>query len=358
MANCEYCGKELQVSRNGPKPKHCSQRCRYLLRSRGRGVQTRRCLYCGNVIPPDVDAGKKHCSSDCRQEYHKQRRAGEERDRRIHDKVCVRCGSAFKAERQEQKYCGYECAGEDRKTWCTCETCGVQFRKKSPACDGRYCSKTCGGIGRSHDAKKRRLVRMLKQYAYDKQYRPWKVGLATLIGYCAWCGLVYKQNDTRQQCCSTNCSSRLHYWNNIEQYRFYYKRKLPLYVNCGQCGRKVQRPYYWKGKCQTCVEENTRAFQKRRKHKRKAKEANGENISPKAIYERDGYRCQHCGYKTRPDWGGNHDRHPSVDHIVPISAGGEHNWQNLQCLCRKCNSIKSNNKVPDQMCLELQLVGM
>jgi hypothetical protein len=48
------------------------------------------------------------------------------------------------------------------------------------------------------------------------------------------------------------------------------------------------------------------------------------------VFERDGYRCVHCG-----DW---HDL--CADHMVPESHGGQATLDNLQTLCRSCNSRK------------------
>lgn len=50
----------------------------------------------------------------------------------------------------------------------------------------------------------------------------------------------------------------------------------------------------------------------------------------KAIFERDGFRCKHCG--TPDDL--------TVDHIIPVTAGGLSFDENLQTLCRSCNSKK------------------
>lgn len=49
-----------------------------------------------------------------------------------------------------------------------------------------------------------------------------------------------------------------------------------------------------------------------------------------SVYERDGYACLHCGTPERL----------SLDHIHPFSLGGEDTIDNLQTLCRSCNSRK------------------
>lgn len=48
------------------------------------------------------------------------------------------------------------------------------------------------------------------------------------------------------------------------------------------------------------------------------------------VMERDLYRCRHCG--THKDL--------AVDHIHPESLGGTLDFENLQTLCRPCNSRK------------------
>jgi hypothetical protein len=54
------------------------------------------------------------------------------------------------------------------------------------------------------------------------------------------------------------------------------------------------------------------------------------------VFERDSFRCLHCGIQ----------KDLSVDHVVPWSRGGPTVIENLQTLCRKCNSRK-RDKLPE-----------
>lgn len=50
------------------------------------------------------------------------------------------------------------------------------------------------------------------------------------------------------------------------------------------------------------------------------------------IIERDGNKCNYCKKEYRL----------TIDHIFPVSKGGEDCLNNLQLLCQPCNSSKSN----------------
>ena len=71
-----------------------------------------------------------------------------------------------------------------------------------------------------------------------------------------------------------------------------------------------------------------------------------ESVKREEVFKRDGYICQICGIKCNPDdygWGSNGATHPTIDHIIPLSKGGTHTWDNVQCACGLCNSRKQDN---------------
>ena len=53
------------------------------------------------------------------------------------------------------------------------------------------------------------------------------------------------------------------------------------------------------------------------------------------LAERDGLHCKHC-LATE---------HLSIDHIIPVIRGGTNELENLQILCRTCNSTKGSKVV-------------
>ena len=52
------------------------------------------------------------------------------------------------------------------------------------------------------------------------------------------------------------------------------------------------------------------------------------------IWERDNFTCRNCGSRRRL----------SIDHIIPVSKGGQTIKENLQTLCTSCNIKKGNVK--------------
>jgi len=98
--------------------------------------------------------------------------------------------------------------------------------------------------------------------------------------------------------------------------------------------------------------EKGKAASRKGNHKRRATKAGVvcQIFNTSAVFERDGYICQNCGRKTRPDFKNpNHPLYPNLDHIVPLSKGGAHTKINTQCLCHQCNMFKNNTGVGDQL---------
>ena len=54
-------------------------------------------------------------------------------------------------------------------------------------------------------------------------------------------------------------------------------------------------------------------------------------LSRRAVFLRDGGRCQYCGAKAE-----------SIDHVIPRSRGGEHTWENCVAACSRCNHRKAD----------------
>lgn len=67
------------------------------------------------------------------------------------------------------------------------------------------------------------------------------------------------------------------------------------------------------------------------------------------IIERDGLACYICGRITDPDAPAGTDLKSELEHEVPISRGGKHDWDNLRCACFRCNRRKGAHRTPEQV---------
>lgn len=87
------------------------------------------------------------------------------------------------------------------------------------------------------------------------------------------------------------------------------------------------------------------------KHKRRCNRYGGafdSTITLRALYKRDDGICQICGKPTNPEdiKNGHIGRlYPTIDHIYPVSKGGNHTWDNVQLAHMYCNSGKCDKVV-------------
>ncbi|UPW09799.1 HNH endonuclease [Gordonia terrae] len=89
-------------------------------------------------------------------------------------------------------------------------------------------------------------------------------------------------------------------------------------------------------------DEDYRSRKKALKVKRKKQIAGRENepINESAVFERDHWLCGLCGGEVLPEWEYPHPGSASLDHIVPLSKGGSHTYDNVQLAHLKCNLRK------------------
>lgn len=67
-----------------------------------------------------------------------------------------------------------------------------------------------------------------------------------------------------------------------------------------------------------------------------------ERVTRKAVYERDRGICMICGKRCAWD-------DATIDHILPLSAGGEHSYRNVQLAHMACNRRRGAGRIPGQL---------
>ena len=59
-------------------------------------------------------------------------------------------------------------------------------------------------------------------------------------------------------------------------------------------------------------------------------------LSRRAIFARDGGHCVYCNAPAT-----------SIDHVIPRSRGGGHNWENVVSACHRCNHLKADKPLKE-----------
>lgn len=205
-----------------------------------------------------------------------------------------------------------------------CEYCGEPFqRTKRPKDDCKYCSRSCGSLGPRYGTKEE-YDRILRDKERKKEVGEYQRILHRLdkskqieFLICQECGalFLYSGMGRPKKTCSEECEI---------------KRK-----------KKVNRI-------------NAREGKKRNKIRKRVKDFTGydSTLTVEKVYEKDNGICYLCGELC--DWNdyqiidnafiaGPH--YPSRDHVVPLSRGGRHIYNNIRLAHMICNSLKSDKTV-------------
>lgn len=212
---------------------------------------------------------------------------------------------------------------------CTCEGCGVEFRRKLGTKNaGKYCSRECYTATKVASAKRpdralRNVWRdgsvaserraLLRIGAHGRKHRE---RIAKLFRRCVECSGVFMQRT---------------HWGVPE-------------VCCQACKpiRSERVREAWRRS------ESGLSNRRAAKSKRRARMRGLENdsIDPIKVFERDGWRCHLCKQKTLKSKRGTiHPKAPELDHIVSLADNGTHTWGNVACSCRACNGAKGARSV-------------
>lgn len=219
------------------------------------------------------------------------------------ERQCQQCRTTFISRRPNHRYCSDRCTNaasrarrpgrpqNPRRFYMRrCRRCAVTFASFRDT--ARHCSPTCA---KAMQQARRRMRGLSSDRPVARPIRYPDGPLPPRS--CVSCGQAYRPRITRQRYCSALCRSRA-------DGKVANRRRRGL-------GRLVGR--------------DARRF----------------------VFDRDRFICWLCGRSTDPTAPRYAASLPSLDHVVPLSLGGEHTIENLRCAHLGCNRSRGNRKCPD-----------
>lgn len=199
-----------------------------------------------------------------------------------------------------------------------CPKCNIEFENKGLRGPKKtYCSQKC-------------------YPSIDKR----KAGLYHKTKICNYCKKDYKTYQWKSKYCSIDCANKAQAEKIVEKVKCKTCGKLFILKGCNRygltCSKRCADKYYSKNNPLTVISKGARYRAKKNGNK-------VEDVSFEYICERDGWMCQICGKKVSKRKKCPDPLSPSLDHILPISKGGEHSNKNTQLAHLKCNMSKNAN---------------
>jgi hypothetical protein len=240
-----------------------------------------RCVVCGGAMPVSTRADAKYCSTLCRS-----RSRGPVEKAEYWRTYYTRHKDRLRSSRSERR-----AQHKTRPKPRACRQCSKIFTPKRDR--AVFCSRTCIGQARVRQPEQENARRRAKS-AQRRECIP--------VRQCAWCGRTYKPlRRSTSRWCSERCMADR--WAKDHP--------------------DVRRAAKARRRARLCG-------------------VTTEHISPLEVFTRDNWTCRLC-LKPTPQRliGTRSPRRPTIDHILPVSKGGPHTYQNVQCACSQCNCRKS-----------------
>ena len=349
LHTCEFCNKEFK--NYDKNTRFCSMACR----NKWLGKLRRKnqvCQECGKEFYDSQH--HKFCSKECKKTWkikkiEERKIIGKLKPKKEFIKNCERCGREFTTHNKRTRYCSQSCASivnnAKIKKYKICKECGVPFYKRNDW-GVVFCSDECRN---KYQDRKRDELRKIRNEKWIK---------AHTIN-CEYCGKQFITKNLQIRCCSNECLEK-HKKESYKEYYYNYfiKNYKSKIIECKNCGTVFETKYGDKQRVFCCKECGKHYGHQIKKLKEKYKEDKKlalkkrdeliaknyvEPVNYNKLYKRDCGICKICGMPVLAKgvdyyWSG------SIDHIVPISLGGEHSMSNCQLAHRICNSIKLQNQ--------------
>lgn len=278
------------------------------------------CVWCGGEV---INRNSIYCGDKC-----KWARMRAKKKQALLDnpkKICEWCNGPITRTQRDKRH------GENANRFCSRGCFNKNQANKLPAC------QVCG---RHHKGNEGELCSECKRKA-DVLARSKKT--------CVICGkeFVLKQRNTCSEecqkikaCIQSRTSAEKKHSKNVKAHK------------CKWCGKEFIPEYGTKRRCFCSTEcadiasqDLKHAYQRTRNNKEMVKTADGRHYNPislRRLWLRDSGICQICGKIV--DWSlprtgryGPHAMSATRDHIIPVSCGGTHTWDNVRLAHFMCN---------------------
>ena len=165
---------------------------------------------------------------------------------------------------------------------------------------------------------------------------------------CTWCGRSFHPTSPRH---TKFCTGACRYASQVASYR----PSKPRTHHCKECKAEYRTTMPWSIYCSAICKQRAKSRTATYKYGRRERDARRrarkrtsvtQRINPFDVFARYKWRCHLCGCKTPKNLRGTmEDKAPELEHIIPLSAGGTHTWDNVACSCRKCNRRKGSETI-------------